>query len=455
MITKGYPLRSAAATPRSAHAYEMPPMPGAAAEPTEYHGLHLRPPAPWGTDNREPERLAALVQSNPLLAAAVEFKAALLAGDGVVPVRRALEGDRWRYTPCYEYEEVNAFLEDNDIDRFIAEQAVDAVVLGNVFPEFVLSGDHSRIAELNHLEGATSRLESAAPGGRIYHHYYAAGWAGSAAFPEGMIVTPVLPPRRTAETLRCWMGLAEDPTGRHRARPRVHRYVLPAALPGPGRGYYGRPGWTALRASGWLDFATAIPTYKKAVLDNGTIIRYHVRIHPDFWRGYYASQDAQTPDEQRAAREAWLGELDAFLGDPGNTGKAFISEKVTMGGELASLIDIEPIRTPTPGGELLADVEETSNIIAYGMGIHPSLIGASPGRSKTISGTEARELFIIKQAMIQSLRHRLLRPLHIVKRVNGWPDDIHFRIANLELTTLDQNTGARRSIGQDAVENLS
>ncbi len=449
MITRGHPLAGPAT---SAHEYELPPLPGAAADIVEYRGLRLRPPAPWGQANREPDRLTQLVRQNPLLAAAVEFKSALLAGDGVVPVRRALEGDRWRYTPCYDYPEVNDFLEDNDIDRFIAEQAVDAVVLGNVFPEFVLSGDHRRIAELNHLEGAHSRLETATQGGRVHNHFYASGW-GPSGFPEGMFVTPLLPPKRTVEALRCWMGLTTDPTGRYQERPKVHRYVLPGALPGPGRGYYGRPGWLALADSGWLDFATAIPGYKKATLDNGTIIRYHVRIHPDFWRTYYRNVGADTSDEQRNARQRWLGELDAFLGDPGNTGKAFISEKITMGSELANLIDIEPIRNPSRDGELLADVEETSNIIAYGMGIHPSLIGASPGRSKTISGTEARELFIIKQAMIQSLRHRLLRPLYIVKRINGWPEDIHFRISNLELTTLDRNTGAVRSIGQDGVEN--
>ena len=63
------------------------------------------------------------------------------------------------------------------------------------------------------------------------------------------------------------------------------------------------------------------------------------------------------------------------------------------------------------GGEYIDDLEEVSNILCYGMGQHPSLIGAAPGKNKSINGTEARELFIIKQAMLKPIRDRILLPL--------------------------------------------
>ncbi len=165
--------------------------------------------------------------------------------------------------------------------------------------------------------------------------------------------------------------------------------------------------------------------------------------------------DSRIPDleDQTLARDRWLAKLNQFLSDPTNSGKAFISEMLQAGPQTINLIEIEPIKNQPTGGELLAEVEETSNIIAYGMGIHPSLIGASPGRSKTISGTEARELFIIKQALLAPVRERLLSPLRIVAAANSWPKDISFRISNLELTTLDRHTGAVRSLGSPAVEN--
>jgi hypothetical protein len=83
------------------------------------------------------------------------------------------------------------------------------------------------------------------------------------------------------------------------------------------------------------------------------------------------------------------------------------------------------------------------------MGVHPSLQGASPGKGKTINGTEARELFIIKQALTKPIRDLLLQPLYLVKEINGWPKDLDFIIPNIMLTTLDKNTGAVKQIGNE------
>lgn len=81
------------------------------------------------------------------------------------------------------------------------------------------------------------------------------------------------------------------------------------------------------------------------------------------------------------------------------------------------------------------------------MGVHPSIIGASPGKGKSINGTEARELFIIEQAMMRRYQDLTLAPLYIAKKMNGWPSDIYFEIVNCQLTTLDKGTGATKNIG--------
>lgn len=78
-------------------------------------------------------------------------------------------------------------------------------------------------------------------------------------------------------------------------------------------------------------------------------------------------------------------------------------------------------------------------MIHYGMMAHPSLIGPSPGKNKTINGTEARELFIIKQTLLKPFRDRILKPFYLIKAINQWPEDLHFVIPNLELTTLDKD----------------
>ena len=65
-----------------------------------------------------------------------------------------------------------------------------------------------------------------------------------------------------------------------------------------------------------------------------------------------------------------------------------------MGTELLSMVTITSLKNEYTGGEYLGDLEEVSNIMSYGMNVHPSIIGSSPGKNKSINGTEARELFI-------------------------------------------------------------
>jgi len=99
------------------------------------------------------------------------------------------------------------------------------------------------------------------------------------------------------------------------------------------------------------------------------------------------------------------------------------------------------------GGEYIEDSEEVSNMMCYGMGVHPSIIGSAPGKGKSINGTEARELFIIEQALMKMYQDTTLEPLYFAKAMNNWPKDIYFSVTNCQLTTLDQGTGATKNTG--------
>ena len=103
------------------------------------------------------------------------------------------------------------------------------------------------------------------------------------------------------------------------------------------------------------------------------------------------------------------------------------------------------------GGEYIEDSEEATNVICNTMAVHPSLKGASPGKSKNINGTEARELFIIAQVLFKPLRDMMLLPLYLAKEINGWDKNIEFGVKNIMLTTLDKNTGSEKSIGNEKV----
>ena len=141
--------------------------------------------------------------------------------------------------------------------------------------------------------------------------------------------------------------------------------------------------------------------------------------------------------------------MNDFLSGEENAGKAFISEfsyDKLKGFEDKDII-IDSLENKNIGGEYIEDSEEVSNVICYGMNVHPSIVGSSPGKSKSINGTEARELFIIAQALMKMFQEATLKPLYVAKAMNDWPKEIFFSITNCQLTTTDKGTGATKNTG--------
>jgi len=73
--------------------------------------------------------------------------------------------------------------------------------------------------------------------------------------------------------------------------------------------------------------------------------------------------------------------------------------------------------------------------------VHPSSIGATPGKSSSnLNGSNVREIFTMKQALEKAPKDILLEPYFVIKHYNNW--DIEFDIPFMMLTTLDKKTDA-------------
>jgi len=120
--------------------------------------------------------------------------------------------------------------------------------------------------------------------------------------------------------------------------------------------------------------------------------------------------------------------------------------QTSAGAKEEKYIEIETINLGQEGGEFIEDSEEVSNIISYVMGVHSSLIVSTPGKNKgSFSGTDKRELFLMKQALMKPFRDRLLRPLELIARFNKWDSNIVWAIPEIEFTTLDQNKSGQQT----------
>ncbi len=413
---------------------------------------------PHGEENKLPLQVIAKVYKNITTASNIDFNTRISIGDGLLVVKKKKVEGKVEYEEMIESElpEVFEFLKNNNIERVLQEAASDLVTFYDGYIEIILSRDEKnpKISMIRYKEATFSRLsvmnEKTA---KIEYHGYSAKWGEGSV--DDVIATPLLDRDVPIYDLKVNLGMLPHPkTGKTDKITKEKRFMMSLALPTPGRFYYNKPYWWSIFESGWYDYACAIPEFKKSILENEMVLKYQIFIHEDFWDKLYKSENIPNDPVKRKARKLeFLNQMDEFLSGNKNAGKSFVShynyDKI-KGYEIHD-IKITAIPSLLKEGHYIEDSEEASNLICYAMGVHPSLQGASPGKNKNINGTEARELFIIKQAMMKPIRQYLLSFLYLIKEINKWDPDIHFVIPNIMLTTLDKNTGAEKSIGNQPI----
>ena len=404
---------------------------------------------PWGENNNLPQQIIAKVENSPDLSTGLLFNIQVAFGDGIIACKYDIDDKGVKtVVPVWDNEEINTFFEENDINGYLIEQLTDLNYFYNVFPEIILDKndpEKRKVVALTSKEAAFSRWEEMdKTTGKIKHHFYSALWGETSNVTQTDIIpTPVLDFKRPIPDLLNRIGRSDEKTDE-----KEYRYILPVTFPTPGRTYYQKPYWYSIIESGWYDFAIAIPEFKKYLIQNGMSIKYMIYLSDDYFPDIFSREGITKVADQKTRIAKEYADLNTYLTGLKNTGKSMVSFfKDSHDGKKRYKIQVETIKNEFKGGEYLDDSSEVSNMIAYTLGVHPSLIGAMPGKTSSMSGSDKRELFIIKQALLKPLRDRILRPLYLIKAINKWDKDIFFAIPNIELTTLDKNkTGTETKI---------
>ncbi|MDR2064450.1 MAG: hypothetical protein LBP85_01875 [Prevotellaceae bacterium] len=391
--------------------------------------------APWGEDNDLPQQIRAKAEASEVVSSNLLFNTQVAYGLGPKPMRRIVEnGKVVGYEELIDGEEAE-FFEDNDIGLYMLEQLTDMNYFFNAFPEIILSLDKKKIVSLRSKEALFSRWSIMNGKARIEYHLYSAKWDNN----------PTEKDIEITDALDDYNPLGDLHIRLMTNKYRLLRFMLSVFMPTPGRQYYPLPNWYSIFQSGWYDHAVAIPLLKNTILKNNLGVKYIIYISQDYWNGMYQIYGINEQDKKAVQefRREQIQKLSNFASGKENAGKAIAVEKrmrqVATGTAEERLIEIIPIKNDLSGGELLQDSEEASNIISYSMGVHTALIGATPGKNKgSLGGTDKRELFMIKQALMKPLLHRVLRPFSLIKRFNGWNKDFVIQVPEYTFTTLDQ-----------------
>ena len=394
--------------------------------------------APWGHDNLLPNHVLKKSADNDIVSANLKFNRDVCYGLGPKLIR-VLNRKNGKIT---DFEEVTSgqefdFFERNDIPLFVMSQLTDMVQFYNTWSELHYAKDSQKIHTLRHLEAVFSRWSMMDKTGDIRFHYYAE-WAKQNLDGKNIICTRALDEFDALTELKMY---AAD----------KRRLVFSSYMPSPGKPYYSRPDWYSIFTSGWYDHSSMVPKLKKAILQNQLGVKYIIYVSPQYFDDIFKKEGIDKND-RKAVKERVNKEKEAFaryLSGEENANKAIMSLKTltpTASGNAAEQkwVEIVPVQNDLKGGEYIDDTESTANIICYAMGVHSALIGATPGKnSNTLGGSNARELYMMKQALMKPVVDRCLRVLKVIKEYNGWDKDIMVTIPEYIFTTLDQNKSGK------------
>lgn len=405
---------------------------------------------PRGASDDLPIEIIKSVFRNVTVSTNMDFKTRLTFGEGVQVLRRTRgEDGRIKVEEVLPSEEPEVFewLTLNNYNKFIMETVSDLKLFYDSFVEYIFSNDGKSIVQVKALEACLSRISKYDKNtNRIEWHGYNSDWRCKSA--SDTVATPLLDRDYPMWDLKQRMGKLPNADGK-KEEGKDRRFVQMLSVPSPGRFFYSMPYWYSVFRSGWFDFSNFIIDFKKNVLMNEMVPKHIIYIQEQYYEKLYKQAGAVEIKDKQEVRTKFLKELDEFLAGKDNAGTSIVSDfayDVQSARERKEIL-IEEIDKDKKGGDYIEDSEESSNVLCYGMGVHSSILGNSPGKSKTINGTEARELFTIQQALSKYEQLLCVQPLYIVKEMNGWNKDLEFAIANLQLTTLDKNSGAVKQTG--------
>jgi hypothetical protein len=397
---------------------------------------------PWGDDNLYPQNTVDTTEKSPVAMMLIDFKTDLSFGSGV-KLGHYVDGELKEYTQeeilaSDELKAVQDWINDNNLNSEFAEICMDEVWWDQADVELILSGDRKTIAQVNSKDKVFSRWSEMNGDGKIEWHLYSSKWAETVDA-SNTVFTKCLDFKKPGHDLKVKMGLRPNENGEFKPDSEA-RYIYPIRHASPGRKYYPFASWHSIIKSGWMDFANAIPVFKKALMTNSLTVKYHIEISMDYFPRIFNELGLSKIEEREARRNLEYQQIQDFLTGAENTGKPWISYyKVTPDGKV-EIHDIKITKIDNKiGGEYLEDSQEASAMTYNAFGVHPNLTGVIPSKnSSNLSGSDKRELLRIAQTLQVRKRQKKLELLNLIREVNGWPDYLILYISDIILTTLDQ-----------------
>lgn len=388
---------------------------------------------PWGGDNMLPYHVQTMIGKNMVTSQCQQFNTLTCYGQGLQFVERAT-GTRTA-DPA-----IRGFCLRNALHRQFWEQATDMKYYFFSVLSITLSRDARRIVQLRHVDACHCRFSPRNVKG-CSEYVVVANWRKGT--PRRARVLPLLDETDPLGDLMVRLGREPDPeTGRTLKAAADRTFAIVCKVPTIGHQIYPVPYYYSIFMDAWYDIYRLIGTGKRYMIKNTAAPRWQVEIHKNYWNNVCNEEGITDPEKRKQRIKMERENITAFCTKPENAGKAWITSYDTvLEGKETRMVRIYALGADKKeGGDWSEDMGEASNSLCFAMGVHPNMVGATPGKSQmNNSGSDKRELFNLKQAIEKPWHDVMSVPYHVMMHFNGWDEQYNITIPMIEMTTLDKN----------------
>lgn len=403
---------------------------------------------PYGDDDQLPFKVMQRIGENMVTSQCQLFNVQACYGQGVRFIDRDTREDT-------QEADIRSFCLRNSLHELFLEQATDMKFFFTSITKIILCRDHSRIVKVRHKEMCYCRFARLA-GKKRFEYVLYGDWRDGAPDPNDIEVLPMLDFYDPLGDLMVRMGREADPmTGEKRKAPKDGtdcEFAIVCRMATPGRQVYSRPYFFSAFRDAWFDIYELIGIGKRFMIRNTSAPRLQIEVHDDYWDIVCDNKGITDEDERKECIKQEKQNIIDFVCGPKNAGKALISGYYVdpTGKEHPMVRVINLNQGKKEGGDWADDMQEAANTLCFAFGVHPNLIGATPGKSQmNNSGSDKRELFTMKQALEKPFHDVMMKPYHVILHYNGWSDNVTVDVPMLMLTTLDENKDAEKVTTDD------
>ena len=353
-------------------------------------------------------------------------------------------------------EELQEFIENNDLMRTYLEMSGDMSLMSQCFCELQLnqrqldengrpvptSQWNPKIVGIKPRSVFTTRLERMDSQYRINYAYLSNQWLDSTQTlteaDRRIAAVPYLAADTAVADLNRHVREARQQRVSRKNRPT--RFIMsPRDFGGP---YYADALWHSIFAGSIFEYAFTIVDDRLTRKRNSNIIGRVIYIHQEYLKQLYTQQGENKSKTMAQIQQEVFTDINRWLSNPDNAGQALISAVFTgLDGKehkAWEIVEIESKANSQAQAEK-TELQEISSIIFFAMGLDSKLIGNTPGDATSSGGTDLRERFLVKQIQFAPLQQLMLRPLEVISKFNKWDPHLVWQIDREVLTTLDNS----------------